>query len=117
METVVPQILDLNALRERFANDEEIIADLLEVYLSDTMTHMALLGDAISQTDLKTVTIKAHSLKGISANMSLEPLREVFLKLEAMGKQGDLKEAPAVFQEAQILFEQFQREYGEYKGK
>jgi HPt (histidine-containing phosphotransfer) domain-containing protein len=107
----VNKILNMAALLECFANDKDFIADLLKTYESDAKASLPNLETAIREKDAKKVISTSHSLKGISANMHLEPLRDVFLRLEQMGKQDNLTEADVAFEEARNLFAQFEQEY------
>lgn len=64
----IPEVL------ERFVGDEEMYADCLALFATDKA--FPELGYAIDAGDYKTAFEKAHSLKGVSANLGLQPLFE-----------------------------------------
>jgi CheY-like chemotaxis protein len=89
------QLLDLNDFMDRIG-DEEMLAELLEVYLEDTPRIMGEIESAVEKKDAAALRFSAHSLKGMSANLSLMRVRETAYELEKIGTSGDLAKAKSV---------------------
>jgi PAS domain S-box-containing protein len=92
------KVLDLDDFMKRIG-DEEMLADLLEVYLEDAPRIMGEIESAIAKKDAGALRFSAHSLKGMSANLSLMLARETAYELEKMGTSGSLENAENVFRE------------------
>ena len=90
----------LNELKEILEDEFPL---LVNTYIQDVDQRMAKLRSAIDAADSALVKAEAHALKGSSRNLGVNPLGELFARLEAMGKSGELSEArdllPAIEQE------------------
>lgn len=64
--------VDVPLAMERFVGDEDMYLYCLELFISDKA--FPELGYAIDAMDYKTAFEKAHSLKGVSANLGLQAL-------------------------------------------
>lgn len=64
---------------ERFINDEALYKECLEQLLTDPAFDE--LGQALKAHDLTTAFDKAHTLKGIIANMSITSLYDIIVKI------------------------------------
>ena len=106
-----PKIINLEELLSRFANDRAFVDELLESYKSDVSSDLPTLEKAVKERDAAKIIAIAHGLKGISANMVMEPMREVFLRLEMTAKGNLTEKAPELFEEIKALLEQFEEEF------
>jgi len=106
-----PKIINFEELLTRFGNDREFVFELLESYISDYASDFPILEKAVKERDTGQIAAIAHSLKGISANMVMEPMREVFLRLELLAKENSLEKLPGLFEEIKALYAQFEEEY------
>jgi len=104
-------LIDMKALLDCFGNDKNFVAELLDDYYKSTRGHLSALREAAAAKDMKKVADTAHALKGISASMFLEPLRDSFLQLEQMGKRGDLTGNEEVLKKIDVLFSEFEKEF------
>ena len=66
--------VDVPLALERFVGDEEMYVHCLDLFINDKA--FPELGYALDAADFKTAFEKAHSLKGVSANLGLQPLYE-----------------------------------------
>ena len=66
---------------------------------------------AVKERDAAQISAIAHGLKGISANMAMESMRAVFLRLEMTAKGNLMEKTPGLFEEVKALFAQFEEEY------
>ncbi len=86
-------VLDLEELRQRLDNDEELVAEIVELFLDDTPRQIAALEDALARADGEVVRERAHTLKGTAANMGATELRETAGRMEEAARDGRLGEA------------------------
>jgi CheY-like chemotaxis protein len=92
--------LDIAASRAR-AGDEEFWKMLLEAYLDDVPKRLNTLRLALDARDLPLAVKEAHTLKGSSAELCAEPLRQLAYAAEQLGKAGQLEEMRSLH--AQLL--------------
>lgn len=64
--------VDVPLALERFVGDEDMYLYCLDLFINDKA--FPELGYALDALDFKTAFEKAHSLKGVSANLGLQPL-------------------------------------------
>ncbi len=63
--------VDVPTTMERLANSEPLYLKCLDIFVADA--NLERLGTAVEQGDLKTGFEAAHALKGVSANLGLQP--------------------------------------------
>jgi len=85
-----PAVVD--SLRELGGDD--MIADLVELFLEDAEPRLAALGEAVKADDASAVEQVAHSLKGSSGNMGAHRMSRLAAELQDIGASGDLSKAP-----------------------
>ena len=85
--------LDLDKLRERFDNDEELLAEIFAVFASEAPGRRRGMEAALASGDLANLAGMAHSLKGVAATMFAEPLRQAAYALELAARAGDAQAA------------------------
>jgi HPt (histidine-containing phosphotransfer) domain-containing protein len=72
---------------ERFRERPEFLARLFEVFLAEEPGRMARIEAAVAADDREAVRFLAHSLKGASATMGMERLRDACRGLEFAVKE------------------------------
>ena len=85
--------LNVQALKEHFDGDEEMIGELVEIFGS---TYVDILNDTKSAVETKSFSeleYAAHTLKGMIANFFADDLKVSAQELEKMGRQSELVEA------------------------
>ena len=82
-------LLDLAKLRERFDNDDELLAEIFAVFAREAPGRRSAMEAALAAGDLAKLTGMAHSLKGVAGTMFAEPLRQAAYDLEMAAKAGD----------------------------
>ncbi len=90
-------VLDVKDFLERVEGDTELACELAELFISDAAGKIVLLKEAITNQDAVAVERIAHSLKGASANLSANQVRELAWQLERAGAAGALQDAGGVF--------------------
>jgi HPt (histidine-containing phosphotransfer) domain-containing protein len=84
--------------------DEELLREIVEVFLSDAPNHVEGIRAGLKAGDLEQVRRSAHAIKGASGNIAAESLREAAQHLERSAKGGDPKRARAAFLQCQYEF-------------
>ncbi len=91
-------------------DDEELFAELLELFTENTDETIKSLAEAAKSGDLETVAATAHSIKGSAANLSVERVRALASDLEQLAKNSEAADyqafAVAIREEFQNFVEQ-----------
>lgn len=85
--------VDLDQALAWVDQDRELLAELVGVFLQDYPLRLAELREAIAQGDAPRTQRVAHGLKGVVAGFGAKQAKELALRLELIGKSGDLAEA------------------------
>jgi HPt (histidine-containing phosphotransfer) domain-containing protein len=86
-------IFDRSDLLERLDGDEELVQEILAIFLEDTPVQIGILQDALAAGDAKLTERQAHSLKGSAANVGAHQMREAAYAVETAAKSGALESA------------------------
>lgn len=86
--------IDANWL-ERFRTRPEFLARLFEVFLAEEPKRLARIQAAVDAGDMESVRFLAHALKGASATMGMERLRDACRELEYAVRDGEPQRLPA----------------------
>ena len=81
-------IFDRDGFLDRLMGDAEMAQMVIEVFLDDIPKQIESLKAAIDATDVETVERISHTIKGASANVGGEALRELAGEIEAACKAG-----------------------------
>lgn len=81
---------------QRVDNDLAILKDLADAYFQDAPRLLTDLEAAVAAGDAKNVKFHAHTLKGLVAIFSALPAQRLAQRLEQLGAEGHLTEAPAL---------------------
>ncbi len=76
------EVLKLSELRERIGDDDELIQEILNIYLEDIPEQIKNLEIALSNQDLKAIDYIAHTIKGSSGNISASNMQKIAQKIE-----------------------------------
>jgi len=104
-ETQQNSPIDYPSALARIGNDESFLKELLELYLMDFEAKKEALKAAIEGMDFISIQEIGHSLKGSSANLSLNFLKNASYEMEVAGKDRDIDRAKKALEE---LLQQFQ---------
>jgi two-component system, sensor histidine kinase and response regulator len=94
--------LDRAALLTRVGGNPTLLAEILQMCPGEFARLMKELQSAVSQKDTNRIRLAAHTLKGTLGNLSAASAYEAVLRLEQMGRTGDLGSV----EEAWILVQQ-----------
>ena len=84
----------LEGLRE--LGDQELLAELAELFLEDVPTQLEALQEAIAGCNALSVEQVAHTLKGSCGNMGALRMVTICAELEETARSGDLATAPVL---------------------
>lgn len=82
-------LVDMARLRQRFDDDDELLAEIFRVFQSEAPERQSGFAKALADGDMMALTQQAHSLKGVAATMFAEPLRQAAYALEMAARGGD----------------------------
>jgi two-component system sensor histidine kinase/response regulator len=83
-------LLDKENLIKSFENDRGLFKELVEIFVNDYPHMIDSLRKSLKDTDAKTFSRTAHSLKGMLRNFRAEAAADTAFDLEKRGKQGEL---------------------------
>ncbi len=97
-------IFDKKQLLTMSADDEELASQVAGVFLYDIPRQITTLKEAITSGETKQAERTVHSIKGASATVGGEALREIALKGEILARDGKLDELSVIVPEIDAQF-------------
>jgi signal transduction histidine kinase/CheY-like chemotaxis protein/HPt (histidine-containing phosphotransfer) domain-containing protein len=89
--------VDEAELRARVAGDEQLLADVIRLFLEDCPARLAAIKSAVDKRDAEAIRTAAHALKGAAGNLSATGLFEAARVLERIGAESRLDAAQAAW--------------------
>lgn len=106
MMTALPEEhVDITALQDLKEIMESEFETLINTFITDSLSKLQELSDAIESADADALRKVAHSLKGSSSNICAGGLSELARQLEFMGKEGSTDGADVVLVSLRDEFE------------
>ncbi len=84
-----PEVWDKKSFRARLMDDDELIAESIDLFLNDTSGQIDALRSMVEKRDAEGAGVRAHSIKGAAANISSPLLQEAAQAMETAGKEND----------------------------
>lgn len=78
--------ISLSSLMEEIGIDKESIAELLSIYCIEMSEEMAQVRKALQKQEWTSLQRTIHNIKGVSANLSLQPIFTASSELDSMLK-------------------------------
>jgi len=91
-------VIDRAAVLEKLGGDEELLAEIIELYLDDAPKVLDSIRAAFATEDVEGVWKAAHRLKGSVGSLSADPAFQAAKHLEEVGRKGDLAAAVQAFE-------------------
>lgn len=85
--------LDVEDALQRLGNDQDLLRDIMQIYLEDSPAMIERIHAALSGADAKALQRAAHSLKGLAATLSAAEVVGVASQLEQMAASRNLTDA------------------------
>jgi len=100
-EVAAEGVFDRAAALMRVEGDTLLLLEIIEVFLDDSPRLLSRIREALKREDLKSLEQVAHSLKGSVGNFCAPDAYAAALKVEKIGREGNVEKA----QEAWIALE------------
>ena len=91
-----PELFDRPGLLDRLGGDEELLWEVLQLFLEDAPQQMAGLREALEAADVSLLQRHAHTLKGSAGNVGAPGVQGVALQVEKAGEAGHLEEVSSL---------------------
>jgi HPt (histidine-containing phosphotransfer) domain-containing protein len=92
-----PWHFDRAAALDRLDDDEELLQEIIEQFLSDAPASLEAIEDAIRQEDGPALRDAAHALKGAAGYLAADDLCVAAQQLEGFGRSGQADAARAAW--------------------
>jgi two-component system, sensor histidine kinase and response regulator len=103
-----PALIDRAMILDRVGGDEDLLREITSIFLSEYPGLIEEIASAVAKWDSKQLERAAHSLKGSVANFGAQGATEAAYRLETIGRNGSLKEAPSALRDLLFHFQQLQ---------
>jgi CheY-like chemotaxis protein len=90
--------IDIASALARVEGDVELLQEMVALFLEELPDLLTNLREAVTAGDAKAIERAAHKLKGSVGNFAAQPAFEAALRLEKIGRAGDLTEAEPAYQ-------------------
>ena len=106
----VDPVTNKDALLERFAEHPELLGELAAIFLEDEPGRMAAIRAGVEGRDAGALETAAHALRGSAANFGATQAVDAALRLEVMGRGGDLTGVDEAFANLQVVMDKLNLE-------
>jgi len=96
------------AALEQMDGDAELLTEAAKMFIEESPAWLASVRDGVARRDCQAVVGSAHRLKGAVGNFGANPVRDAALRLELLGREGNLdcaQEALVVLEAELLRFE------------
>jgi PAS domain S-box-containing protein len=80
---------DEAAALKRLDNDQELLNDMIDIFLTETPARLIELEEALARRDLAALADAAHAIKGMAGHFCADPLYSAAAKLEHSARQNE----------------------------
>jgi two-component system, sensor histidine kinase and response regulator len=91
--------VDMTRILERIGGDTDLLKELAALFTGDCPGMLRDIRDAVEERNAEALLKAAHALKGSVGNFAADAAVEAALRLEMMGRNQDLTEAPQALAE------------------
>ncbi len=96
---VLPLALDKAKILERIGGDRDLLNELAELFAAECPSMLSNVRDAVRDVQADALEKAAHALKGSVGNFAAEAAVQAALRLEMMGRNRDMAQAPQALQD------------------
>ena len=100
--------MDADRLLEFAGGDQQNLAELIDLYISQTTRQLAQIQLALENGNGSELATIAHSCAGASATCGMIAIVPILRQLEYLGKVGDMIDLPKLCRAAQMEFQRIQ---------
>jgi two-component system sensor histidine kinase/response regulator len=95
-------MIDRVAVLERVGGDEQLLAEIIGIFLEEYPVLLSEIGSSIESHDARRLERSAHALKGSVANFGARCATQAAFDLEVMGRLNELQFAAHVLETLRI---------------
>lgn len=99
---------DREELMDRIGNDQTIYESTVRFFKTHVTDLLAQIKIAVDEKNVEEVSNIAHTLKGVTANMSAKQMSETALELENAGKEDQMDQAATILEQLNAQFKAVQ---------
>lgn len=92
------KVLNLEVALELMDGDADLLKEVLQIFIDDVPRKMNGLRNALESADADAISLEAHSMKGSSANIGAELIRELAIKIQQAGAEHQIGTAKKLFE-------------------
>ena len=96
---------DREELMDRIGNDQTIYESTVRFFKTHVADLLAQIKTAVDNNNANDLSNIAHTLKGVTANMSAKEMSETALTMENAGKEGQMDQAAIILDQLNTQFE------------
>ena len=111
-----PWRFDINALREMFDGDDEMVEQIAEIFFGERPDWIKSLSEGLAAQDAEAVSRAAHRIKGALLNMEARPAANKAGQLEQEAKLGNLSNGMSLFAQIERDLENIESELRAHVG-
>ncbi len=91
------KLIDIDELNEIMDNDNELIKDCFNDFITDYPQILKSIKEALDQKDAPALEKKAHALKGSLKYLAANDVADIAYKLENMGRNSEFEGSVELF--------------------
>ncbi|MET0752083.1 MAG: response regulator, partial [Pyrinomonadaceae bacterium] len=103
-------VIDLALLKDLTMDDDDLLREIVEMYLEQTGQQLDEIGKAIEERNADALYKVSHKSVGGSATCGMKIIVPFFRELEQMGKNQQFENAENILSDARLAFTEISRE-------
>ncbi len=104
-QTFEEGVFDRSALLERVGGDKDLLNEIIAMFIEDIPVQLEELKQGIKENDVAVIRGQGHKIKGASATVGAETMRQAAHEIELAGTDGKLDSAPGLVEKLEQEFE------------
>ena len=104
------KVLDYDSILAQYEEDPDLLLEVIDVFREDSIKQRKRLHEALQAGDAAAFGKVAHTIKGAVSNLFAPSAQEAALRLEMIGKSGDLRDARAALQDLEAKLDRLDPE-------
>ncbi|HPE34182.1 MAG TPA: Hpt domain-containing protein [Bacteroidales bacterium] len=116
MKPANERLYNLSYLKEQLGDNDEILQELIQIFLENTPADLADLNKSLENNDLEHLAAVAHKMKSSLATLKIDELKDVMVSIDKPFKTQELKkDLPGILAKINevlaIVFEQLREDF------